>query len=203
MPRVEQILSAHRQARHTRLVPAYATAVAAAWQNRKGPAPPVRAMEAAARRADKTLVVGPSHGFDAPVQRAAELVAPGEYGAVRIVTAFNFTDFMYRPRRPEALDSSRGGGVVYSQAAHQIDVVRRIVGQPVASVRAVAGNWDTSRPSEGAYTALMTFAGGAAATLTYGGYAHYDSDELVGWFPNGAATRIHRAMATPAARSRT
>lgn len=139
------------------------------------------AMEGAAREAGKVLVVGPSHGFDAPVQRAAELVASGEYGAPRMITAFNFTDFMYRPRRPEELDTSRGGGVIYSQAAHQIDVVRRIMGLPVASIRATAGNWDSKRPSEGAYSGLMTFDGGAWATLTYSGYAHYDSDELMDW----------------------
>ena len=98
-----------------------------------------------------------------------------------MVTALNYTDFMYRPRRPEELDEERGGGVVFSQATHQIDVVRNIVDQPVDAIRAVAGNWDEARHSNGAYTALMTFAGGAAANLTYSGYAHYDSDELVGW----------------------
>ncbi|WP_281377846.1 Gfo/Idh/MocA family protein [Sphingobium subterraneum] len=139
------------------------------------------AMARAAEKAGKVLMVGPSHAFDEPVRVAAELVASGRYGKVRLVNAFNYTDFMYRPRRPEELDSERGGGVVYSQAAHQIDVVRRIVRQPVESVRAVAANWDASRPSEGAYSALMTFASGAAATLTYSGYAHYDSDELLGW----------------------
>lgn len=138
-------------------------------------------MEAAARSTGRILVIGPSHGFDAPVQAAAELVKSGEFGAVRMVTAFNFTDFMFRPRRPEELDTARGGGVVYSQAAHQIDVVRRIVGRPVSSIRATAGNWDETRPSEGAYAAFMTFDDGACATLTYSGYAHYDSDELVGW----------------------
>lgn len=139
------------------------------------------AMEAAAREAGKVIIVGPSHGFDAPVQKAADLVASGDFGAIRMITTFNFTDFMYRPRRPEELDTARGGGVVYSQAAHQIDLVRRIAGLPVASVRATAGNWDERRPSEGAYSALMTFEGGAWATLSYSGYAHYDVDELVGW----------------------
>ncbi|EQB11147.1 Gfo/Idh/MocA family oxidoreductase [Sphingobium lactosutens] len=139
------------------------------------------AMAAAARDSGRVLVVGPSHGFDEQVRRGAELVASGCFGSVRLVTALNFTDFMFRPRRAEELDSSRGGGVVYSQAAHQIDVVRRLVGQPVASVRAMAANWDATRPSEGAYTALLSFAGGATATLTYSGYAHYDTDELVGW----------------------
>ncbi len=139
------------------------------------------AMEAAAQEAGKIIIVGPSHGFDAPIQKAAELVASGEFGAFRMITTFNFTDFMYRPRRPEELDTSRGGGVVYSQAAHQIDLVRRIAGLPVSSIRATAANWDPKRPSEGAYSALMTFEGGAWATMTYSGYAHYDVDELVGW----------------------
>lgn len=135
----------------------------------------------AAEKAGKVLVVGPSHGFDEPVRTAANLVETGRFGSVRLITSLNFTDFMYRPRRPEELDDSRGGGVVYSQAAHQIDVIRRIVGQPVTSIRGISGNWDASRPSDGAYSALMTFDGGAAASLTYSGYAHYDSDELVGW----------------------
>ncbi len=138
-------------------------------------------MEAAAQAAGKALVVGPSHGFDAPVRRAADLVGSGEFGAVRMITALNFTDFMYRPRRPEELETARGGGVIYSQAAHQIDVIRRIAGSPVASIRAMTGNWDSDRPSDGAYAAFMTFRNDACATLTYSGYAHYDSDELVDW----------------------
>lgn len=129
----------------------------------------------------KILLVGPSHGFDRPIQEAGKLIRSGRYGRVRMVTALNYTDFMYRPRRPEELDEARGGGVVYSQATHQIDLVRNLVNQPVESIRAVTGNWDETRGSSGAYTALMTFSEGAAASLTYSGYAHYDSDELVGW----------------------
>ena len=138
-------------------------------------------MATAATEAGKVLLVGPSHGFDQPVIQAVEILKTGRYGQVRMVTALNFTDFMYRPRRPEELDEARGGGVVYSQATHQIDVVRKLVGQRVESIRAATGNWDDSRLSNGAYTALMTFAGGAVASLPYSGYAHYDSDELVGW----------------------
>lgn len=139
------------------------------------------AMAEAARRYDRVLVVGPSHGFDAQVAAAADLIVSGDYGALRQILAFNFTDFIYRPRRPEELDPARGGGVVFSQGAHQIDVVRRLAGAPIDTVRAVTGNWDAARPSDGAYTALLTFAGGAAASLTYSGYAHYDSDELTSW----------------------
>ncbi|RKF21774.1 gfo/Idh/MocA family oxidoreductase [Altericroceibacterium spongiae] len=166
----EQAIAALRAGRHVLVEKPMATTVSDCAR-----------MAQAAEKAGQLLMVGPSHGFDEPVRVAADLVASGRYGPVRQVTTFNFTDFMYRPRRPEELDDQKGGGVVYSQAAHQIDVVRRIIGQPVASVRAVTGNWDKARPSAGAYTALMTFKGGAAASLTYSGYAHYDSDELVGW----------------------
>ena len=53
-----------------------------------------------------------------------------------MVTALNYTDYLYRPRRPEELDPALGGGVVLGQAAHQVDVVCRLVGAPVVRVRA-------------------------------------------------------------------
>lgn len=137
-------------------------------------------MVAAAEAAGTALMVGPSHGYDPPVELAASLVASGEVGAVRLIQASNFTDFLYRPRRAAELDTSCGGGVVFSQATHQIDIVRRIAASPVASVRAWTGGWD-ARANEGAYTALLSFASGAAATLTYSGYARYDSDDAAGW----------------------
>lgn len=140
-----------------------------------------RAMTEAAREAGVQLVVGPSHGFDPPVAWAADLIASGALGRPRMVTSTTFTDFLYRPRRAEELDTARGGGVVFSQAAHQIDVVRRLVGSAVRSVRAVTGAWDPARPTEGAYQALMTFEGGASAALTYSGYGRYDTDALMGW----------------------
>ena len=66
-------------------------------------------------------------------------------------------------------------------AAHQVDVVRRLVGSPVRSVRAQTGRWDPDRPTEGAYQAFLTFDGGASAALTYSGYGRYDTDALMGW----------------------
>jgi phthalate 4,5-cis-dihydrodiol dehydrogenase len=140
-----------------------------------------RDMEEAARKAGVVLVVGPSHSFDAPIVRARELIATGAFGAVRMITALNFTDFLYRPRRPEELATDRGGGVIFSQAAHQVDVVRLLAGSRIRTVRAITGSWDAARPTEGAYSALLCFENGAFASLTYSGYAHFDSDELMGW----------------------
>jgi phthalate 4,5-cis-dihydrodiol dehydrogenase len=138
------------------------------------------AMIDAARAAGVHLIVGHSHSFNTPVRRTRELIDSGRYGAVKMIHALNFTDFLYRPRRPEELDTAAGGGVIHSQATHQMDIVRLLGGGLVRSVRAHTGAWDASRPTEGAYSALLGFEGGAFASATYSGYGHYDSDELLG-----------------------
>jgi len=139
------------------------------------------AMIDAARAAGTVLIVGHSHSFDRPIMRARELIADGTYGRARMITALNYTDFLYRPRRPEELDTAKGGGVVFSQGAHQVDLVRLLAGGRTRSVRAHAGAWDPARPTEGAYAAQLTFEDGTFASLVYSGYAHFDSDELVSW----------------------
>ncbi len=140
-----------------------------------------RAMIDAARDAGVTLIVGHSHSFDAPIARTRELIASGDLGRARMIHAMNYTDFLYRPRRAEELSTLAGGGVVFSQAAHQIDIVRLLGGGRVARVRAATGAWDTARPTEGAYSALLTFDDGLFASVTYSGYAHFDSDEFCEW----------------------
>ncbi len=138
-------------------------------------------MIAAAQRAGIYLIVGHSHSFNRPILRAREIIDSGVVGAVQMITALNFTDFLYRPRRPEELETRKGGGVVFSQAAHQVDIVRLLGGGRVRGVRAVTGNWDKRRPTEGAFSALLSFENGAFASLTYSGYAHFASDELLDW----------------------
>lgn len=138
------------------------------------------AMITAADRAGVHLIVGHSHSFDAPVRRARELVDAGEIGTVRMINAQYYTDFLYRFRRPAELDTAVGGGVLWSQAAHQVDIVRLLGGGRVARVRAHTGAWDPARATEGAYAALLTFTGGAFASLLYSGYGHFDADVFCG-----------------------
>ena len=148
------------------------------------------AIIAAAERAGVALVVGHSHAFDAPVARLRALIESGAFGAVRMINAINYTDYLYRPRRPEELDTAQGGGAVFNQAAHQVDIVRLVGGGRVTRVRAATGAWDAARPTEGAYAALLTFASGAFASLTYGGYGHFDSDEWQGWIGEMGQTKV-------------
>src|SRR5262249_50730071 len=156
------------------------------------------AIVAAANRAGVRLVVGHSHSFDAPILRLRALINGGAFGPVRMITAFNYTDYLYRPRPPEELDTAQGGGAVFNQAAHQVDIVRLIGGGRAASVRAAIGAWDDARPTEGAYAALLTFADGAFASLAYSGYGRFDSDEFDNWIGEmGQAKRPYAGAARP------
>ncbi len=134
----------------------------------------------ASERDGLRLVVGHSHGFDAPFREAARLIASGRFGPIRMVNALNYTNWIYRPRRPEELAPS-SAGVALNQASHQIDVVRLLAGGVACAVRASAGAWDADRPTIGAYSALLQFEGSVCALLNYSGYDHFDSDEFNGW----------------------
>jgi phthalate 4,5-cis-dihydrodiol dehydrogenase len=140
-----------------------------------------REMIAATNAVNVKLLVGHSHSFDLPYLRARAMIRSGAYGNVCMINALNFTDFLYRPRRPEELDTALGGGVVFSQAAHQVDIVRLLAGTKASSVRAFTGNWDAARNTEGAYSAQIRFEDGSFASLSYSGYAHFDTDEFMGW----------------------
>lgn len=135
-----------------------------------------RGMIDAARAAGVHLIVGHSHSYDAPIARTRELIRGRTFGRLAMISALNYTDWLYRPRRPEEL-----GTAILNQASHQVDIVRLLAGGRVTSVRAHTGSWDAARPAHAAYSCQLAFDNGVFATLVYSGYAHFDSDELMGW----------------------
>src|SRR5580698_9985592 len=136
---------------------------------------------AAVERAKVHLIVGHTHAFDPAVREMRRLVASGELGALGMIASWNYTNYLYRPRRPEELDTAKGGGILFNQVPHQIDTVRLIGGGLVKSVRAQVGVLDPARPTEANCTAFLEFANGVAASLVYSGYDFFDSDELHFW----------------------
>jgi phthalate 4,5-cis-dihydrodiol dehydrogenase len=145
------------------------------------------------------VIVGHTHAFDPPVQAIGTLVRSGEFGRLRMILAFNYTDFLYRPRRPEELDTDLGGGVIFNQLPHQIDMVREVSSSEITSVLTQVGRWDPARPTEGAAACWLRFRDGSLATTTYSGYAHFDSDEwhnAVG--EDGSAKTVGHAAARAA-----
>lgn len=137
-----------------------------------------QAMVAAADEAGVVLLVGHSHSFDRPVQAMRDIIDAGELGRVRMVNTWCFTDWMYRPRRPDELDTRLGGGVTFRQGAHQFDILRYLCGGMVSSVKARTFDWDPERSSIGAHTVFLDFANGAAATAVYSGYAGLSTMDL-------------------------
>ena len=135
------------------------------------------AIIAAVERYNVHLVVGHTHAFDPNVRLMRDIIARGELGRLGLINSFNYTNFLYRPRRPEELDTSKGGGILFNQVPHQIDTARLLAGGIVKSVRAQTSVLDPSRPTEGSCAALLQFESGAAASLVYSGYDHFDSDE--------------------------
>jgi len=136
------------------------------------------AMTAEAERRGVHLIVGHSQSFEPPIRAMRELVQGGSLGRMTMAHTWFYGDWLYRPRTPAELDTSRGGGVVFRQGAHQADILRWIGGGMVRSVRAVTGAWDPARPAEGNHTIFLDFADGAAATAVYSGYDHLPGREL-------------------------
>jgi phthalate 4,5-cis-dihydrodiol dehydrogenase len=147
------------------------------------------AIIAAVGKAGVYLIVGHTHAFDPAVREMRRIVASGELGPLGMIAGWNYTNFLYRPRRPEELDTARGGGIMFNQVPHQIDMVRTIGGGRLRSVRAQATRLDPARPTEGSATAFLEFENGAAASLVYGGYDYFDSDELHFWINERGANK--------------
>jgi phthalate 4,5-cis-dihydrodiol dehydrogenase len=136
---------------------------------------------AAVERSGVHLIVGHTHAFDPAVRTMRRLIASGQVGALGLIAMWNYTNFLYRPRRPEDLDTSRGGGIVFNQVPHQIDTIRLLSGGIIKSVRASVAVLDPERPTEGLSAALLQLDNGASASIVYSGYDHFDSDEFHYW----------------------
>lgn len=135
------------------------------------------AMIAAAERSGVRLLIGHTQSLDAPIRRMAALTNGGELGRVAMVHSWFYSDWLYRPRAAYELDLSQGEGLTMRQGPVQVDIVRMLAGGLVRSVRAVTTTLDPARRIDGSYTAFVDFENGAAATLVYNAYAHFDSAE--------------------------
>jgi phthalate 4,5-cis-dihydrodiol dehydrogenase len=124
------------------------------------------------------LLVGHSHSFDAPIAAMRQVINSGEIGAVRMVHNWCFSDWVYRPRRPDELNVGQGGGVTFRQGSHQFDVIRSLCGGRARSVRAKTFDWNPQRPTTGAHTVFIDFEDGPAATAVYNGYGGFSSMDL-------------------------
>jgi phthalate 4,5-cis-dihydrodiol dehydrogenase len=137
------------------------------------------AMNLAAERNGVKLLAGHTQSMAPTIRKMAELVHSGELGQLGMLHTWHFTDWMYRPRLPAELDVNQGGGPVFRQASHQVDIVRYIAGGLVRSVRANVVQLDPARGAPGAYSVFLEFEDGTPATIVYSGYGHFSMSELM------------------------
>lgn len=143
---------------------------------------------AVAEASPSRLIVGHTHAFDPNVREMRRLIETGDLGRLGMVLTLNYNDFLMRPHRADEFDERHGGGIVFNQVAHQIEIVR-LLGGDVRSVKAAMGALDPLRAAPGHCTALMDLASGAAASVTFSAYDFFDSDELHGWVSEGGAEK--------------
>lgn len=136
-----------------------------------------RMIEAVERNGVK-FVQGHSKIYDAPIRLMRKLIEAGEIGDVIRVESANFNDWLLRPRLATEVDSAQGGGVVYRQGPHQVDIVRWLGVGMVRSVRARVGRHEPSLRTEGDFAAFLDFADGAAGLLSFNGYGYFSSTDL-------------------------
>jgi phthalate 4,5-cis-dihydrodiol dehydrogenase len=152
-------------------------------------------MIAAADRNGVKLVQGHSKIYSPAIQKIREVVASGRLGRVIQINTWNSNDWLQRPRLASEIDTSLGGGVVFRQGPHQIDIVRYIGGGIVKSVRAITGRSDKNFDTEGDYSAFLEFDSGAAATLAFNAYGHFDIAELTWGIGEGGKRRDPESFA--------
>ena len=155
-----------------------------------------RMVEACAK-AEVKFIQGHSKIFDSPIRAMREVVASGRLGQVIQITSWNYNNWLQRPRLPSEVDTKQGGGLVYRQGPHHVDIVRYIAGGMAKTVRGVAGRWDPNFDTEGNFSALITFENGAAATLGFNGYGYFDIVELTWNIGEGGGVVPDPRMRTP------
>ena len=149
-------------------------------------------MVEAAEKRGVLLGVNVKHSFEPRVRKVREMVRTEEFGKLRMINSWRYVDWLYRPRTPEELTPDWGGGIVWRQAPHQLDIIRTIGGGVVRSVRGMAGVWDPARRVAGSHATFLDFEDGAVATAVINGYDHYDSRLLV-FGPNSVDPAGHAA----------
>ena len=132
----------------------------------------------AAKTHGTRLLAGHTHSFDAPVVAMRRAIDDGLIGDVYMINQWYYTDWLYRGRLPDELDVGKGGGVVYRQGPHGLDIIRLLADRPVRRVKAFTTSLDFRGPTHGSYTALIEFDGAVHSTVVFSGYSFFDTAEL-------------------------
>jgi phthalate 4,5-cis-dihydrodiol dehydrogenase len=125
------------------------------------------------------LLCGHTYSLNPSIQAMHRLVQSGSLGRLTALAHWMYSDWLLKPRLPQELDVTLGGGVVYRHMPHIVDSLRTIGGGMVRSVRAMTGAWMPERPAPGNVSAYLEFEDGTPATISYSGYGYFNTSDLV------------------------
>jgi phthalate 4,5-cis-dihydrodiol dehydrogenase len=128
-----------------------------------------------------TLLAGHTRSLSIWNRAMRRIVLSGAIGPLRAVHIWAYTDWMIRPRTPDELDPTQGGGIVFRQGPHQLDTLRLLGGGRLRSVRGMTGQWMDARPIPGYFTAYAEFEDGTPATIMHNGYGYFAMASLYPW----------------------
>ncbi len=131
------------------------------------------------------------------VRKIGEILASGRLGRIIQINTWMYNDWIQRPWEAASVDPKRGGGVVYRQGPHQIDVIRYLAGGLVRGVRATTGKWQPHYDVEANYSAFLDFEDGATALASFNGYGNFDVRELTWGIGEGGRVQPEAAMLGP------
>jgi predicted dehydrogenase len=154
-----------------------------------------RMIEAAEK--NRLILLMHSKAMDPPIVKMREMIAGGELGRVIQINTWSYKGWLKSARLPSEVDSTKGGGVLFRQGPHQVDIVRALGGGRVRTVRATAGKWHPRFDTEGNFTAMLEFEDGLPATLVFNGYGFFDTSELT-WGIGEGGYQISRQENSPA-----
>ncbi len=156
-----------------------------------------RMIEAAEK--NSLILLMHSKAMDPPIVKMREVIAGGELGRVIQINTWSYKGWLRSARLPSEVDSAKGGGVLFRQGPHQVDIVLAIGGKRVRSVRATAGRWHPRFDTEGNFTAFLEFEDGTPATLVFNGYGFFDTSDLTWGIGEGGyqASRQENRQADP------
>ena len=135
------------------------------------------------------------------VRKIGDIIASGRLGRVIQINTLMYNDWIQRPWEEHTVNPKLGGGCVYRQAPHQVDVIRYLAGGMGHSVRAMTGKYHPAYDVEGNYSAFMDFDDGAAALLSFNGYANFDIRELTWGIGEGGAVQPEEKILGPKPRA--
>jgi phthalate 4,5-cis-dihydrodiol dehydrogenase len=139
-------------------------------------------------------VQGHSKIFRPVFKKMGEIITSGRLGNVVQINTWMYNDWMRRPMLASEVDEAKGGGVVFRQGPHHMDIVRYLAGGMITSLRATVNRAFPVFDVESNYSAFLVFDNGATGLIGFNGLGHLDVAEMTWNIGEGGGVHSEEAI---------